>query len=345
MNSQVGAVSTRANEILGSLQVGRGIAALLVVASHTSMSVMGHLGFAPFGAFFWPGISGVHYFFILSGFIICHAHYSDVGQPRTVGRYAWNRLVRVWPLYLVMLGATLAVEPPQPRDVGWEWQVSLLCGHACTVDQAWTLTHEVLFYAVFGLVLLHPPSGLVISAAWLGLVLAGTLGMVDPGGHPLIALAASQFNLLFALGAGLCALSRTQAARRHYRAALLAGLVALVGVWTLSWRGEAPPRDEGWLLLWALPYGLILLGLVGFDRMAPIRWPRWSLALGGASYAIYLTHYLVMVLGWYVAAPLLRASGPLAMPLLVAACVVVGVAVWRFVEMPAHVRLRRWRAR
>ncbi|NBQ54213.1 MAG: acyltransferase, partial [Proteobacteria bacterium] len=50
---------------------------------------------------------GVDFFFVLSGFIILHAHMDDIGRPARLGRYLWRRAVRVYPIYWICL--TLSV--------------------------------------------------------------------------------------------------------------------------------------------------------------------------------------------------------------------------------------------
>ena len=47
--------------------------------------------------------------FVLSGFIVLHAHAPDVGRPAALGRYLWRRFARVYPVYWLYLGVYLAL--------------------------------------------------------------------------------------------------------------------------------------------------------------------------------------------------------------------------------------------
>ena len=93
-----------------SLQAGRGVAAIGVVFDHVSLIMAqpeygAHNVLASVTQY---GILGVNFFFVLSGFIILMAHYKDIGQPRSVGSYAYRRVIRIYPIYWVFLALYLA---------------------------------------------------------------------------------------------------------------------------------------------------------------------------------------------------------------------------------------------
>ena len=103
------------------LQVFRGLTALGVLAFHLTVRMYQKLSI-PLVAALLPAQSGVDFFFVLSGFIIYHAHRGDLGRSERAGRYAKRRLVRIYPLYLIMTLAALilyligwgtALKPPR----------------------------------------------------------------------------------------------------------------------------------------------------------------------------------------------------------------------------------------
>jgi len=63
--------------------IARGVAALTVVLYHATrgLSLPQYLGYIPFGNSLGFGHAGVDFFFVLSGFIIMHAHTADIGRP------------------------------------------------------------------------------------------------------------------------------------------------------------------------------------------------------------------------------------------------------------------------
>jgi peptidoglycan/LPS O-acetylase OafA/YrhL len=92
---------------LESLQACRGFAAIAVLLFHTTgiLEQPKYWHSDPFGSLFRPGDSGVLFFFVLSGFIISHAHRNDVGRPATFTRYVTNRISRIYPSYTKSLKA------------------------------------------------------------------------------------------------------------------------------------------------------------------------------------------------------------------------------------------------
>ncbi|MFX8653275.1 acyltransferase family protein, partial [Acinetobacter baumannii] len=58
---------------------------------------------AQFSSIFLWGRWGVCFFFVLSGFIIAHVHWKDLGSPDRVSGFLWRRLVRIFPTYWLAL--------------------------------------------------------------------------------------------------------------------------------------------------------------------------------------------------------------------------------------------------
>lgn len=91
-----------ARQQIPSLQVFRGLAALAVVVHHAALSTDAFVHRLPVWAFglFEFGLLGVDFFFVLSGFIIMHAHQGDARSPNAARSYAIKRLTRIFPAYL-----------------------------------------------------------------------------------------------------------------------------------------------------------------------------------------------------------------------------------------------------
>lgn len=141
--------------MIQSLQAGRALASLAVVAHHAQAAVQAFAGPFAGASVFHLGYLGVDFFFVLSGFIIFHA---TVGKGRTAAHYAKGRFQRVYLPYLpVGIGiALLYTILPQlsaaSRD--WAWLPTLTLApvnQSTALSVAWTLKHETLFYTIFGL--------------------------------------------------------------------------------------------------------------------------------------------------------------------------------------------------
>src|SRR5687768_17753817 len=97
--------------MLNSLQGLRAFACLLVLSYHVSVifSQPKYFGAKPFGSFLDGGPIGLDLLFVLSGFVILHAHRGDLGRRERLGGYLHRRLHRVFPTYWVALLAILPV--------------------------------------------------------------------------------------------------------------------------------------------------------------------------------------------------------------------------------------------
>lgn len=129
------------------------------------------------------GNAGVDFFFVLSGFLITHIHLNDIGHPEKLGTYVKKRLVRVFPIYWVVTLVILPVFFLFPRlGQGDETTAFVIFSSFLLTPMergspilvaGWTLTHELLFYAIFGALIAF--KGLwvkVIVASWALAVIA-----------------------------------------------------------------------------------------------------------------------------------------------------------------------------
>ena len=99
-----------------SLQVFRGLTALAVVAHYAAVSMEAFVGLMPGAAqsVFNFGLLGADFFFVLSGFIIMFAHMGDERNPAAVRCYAFKRLVKIFPAYLPISIALIALYAVMP---------------------------------------------------------------------------------------------------------------------------------------------------------------------------------------------------------------------------------------
>jgi len=114
----------------------------------------------------YVGLAGVDIFFVVSGFVIyavtSRADWSR-GTTFVSIDFAFRRLARIYPIYWVFwaLSATVILSGFTPPGLSWTnvyRSFFLMAVPNGIVQQAWTLTYELVFYAVASLALLLGPS-------------------------------------------------------------------------------------------------------------------------------------------------------------------------------------------
>lgn len=279
---------------LDTLQAGRAFAALAVLLFHVeiTLALPRYLGRELYPVFDM-GYSGVHFFFVLSGFVIMLAHGRDIGRPERVKTFAWKRFRRIYPplwaalllvLPLVLLVPAMNHNAPLALPDILAAIALTPADHEPLLTVAWTLRHEVLFYALFGLAIWRPRIGLPLGALWLAL--SATLPWLGLS-YPLVFFFTSQ-HLLFAFGAAaFVAFDRDLV--RYPLSTTLAGLALFAITWAIPLL-KLPLH--GIIGNWAFGLGaaMAIAGAASLERARGFAVPRMFAFLGEASYAIYLAH-------------------------------------------------------
>ena len=285
-------------KILG-VQAARGVAAVLVVGYHTvrSLSLPQYLGYQPFGDTLNFGHAGVDFFFVLSGFIITHAHVSDIGQPERLSRYIWRRVTRIYPIYwfVSFIEITRGLFSP---DVSTRLEPFHLVASFLLlpddkwplVSVAWTLRYEVLFYAVFAATIINGRlvRPLVIVATLS--VVASTVVDLD---RPWPSLVLSPFNLEFLIGIGAARFLANHRMARP-RLVLAVGIACFLLSGAMESAGFLPVNGLMGRSLYGAASGAILLGLVEAERVGLLRFGYMATLFGEISYCLYLIHLSII---------------------------------------------------
>lgn len=323
------------------IEVGRGIAACLVVLHHSG-EIIAEPRF--YDALIWGGLLknfnvGIDFFFVLSGFIIAWVHWGDVGRPERVVHYARRRFLRIYPPYwgvMLPLAALYFIFPAAGKshqhDVwGFVFSVLLLpYPDGPILGAAWTLVHEVIFYGVFALLIARGGIAAWLLPAWALAIVAAQPFVPLP--FPL-SLIFNAFNLefLFGVAAALWLRDRKVPFPRVFA---LAGLAAFLGFMLFA------PTIQGVSIVGRLAFGLSatvgILGIVEWERSRGLHVAKPLLALGAASYAVYLIHGVTLSATIHVLTKLgFRAAPlPLVVLILVAASVIAGLLYHAWVERP-----------
>ena len=322
-------------------------------------------------AHFWVVI-----FFVLSGFLMTVRYADGFATGRTsAGPYLLKRLIRIYPLYWVVF-TLFVVWPGRPigfaPDTPWRYFVGYSLTQALFPSlylsgsqTAWTLTLELLFYALVPALLIGLSRRLLrtILLALLGLVMlslgiAFVLARLPPilpdtwlGAPQDYLLQFSIFGRLPDFIAGMAAgfiFLRVRMRPHLYQLApllILAGIVLLLLSMVVS---EALRLAVGSVehraveLVVALGSGLLIFGLAGDkDRRS---WVTCGLGaplldyLGRVSYALYLIQ-LTEPIQWIYWVGIGEAISPLRLPrtiVLYGVTTLIAIALYHLVELPLH---------
>jgi exopolysaccharide production protein ExoZ len=313
---------------LGSLQAGRGIAALSVVLLHTatyfSADYPGCLKYFHFGHY------GVSFFFVLSGIVILLAHWKDVGQPKSWTSYAHKRWRRVYPIYWVVL-ALVMLHPNQHFPRAFLLVISsFTLFHIGSCDSilpvAWTLFCEVTFYAIFSFAILNRSLGIVAFATWFAGCIWFAFHLQSVNAYML------PVQVLFGFGMFVTLAFKRGWIRGEW-------VLLLIGSGILAWSVCDQPMafDDVWS---GIGCAFIIAALIGWERKEKFRVPRMLLFFGEASYSIYLIH--IPVISLITRSVLsLRAPMPVLFVLEFAIASTAGILLHIGIERPLLARLSR----
>ncbi len=332
--------------MLGNVQALRALAALMVVVVHVYAVESTYLPGRPWTTpFHVAGTYGVDLFFVISGVVMIVSTAGWFGQPGAWRRFLIHRVTRIYPPYWIVTALVLVVFLVDPGATGVhrsarpEIIASFLAlpqpGEPLLVV-GWTLSYELLFYAVFALALCFAQRRLpIVALVWLTIIVG--VGAFGSPANPWVRVAGSPLNVEFLLGTivGAAVLRRAYVAPRTLFAVGGAAIFA-VCIITAYAAGEFEPIVPWRPLAVGVPMALIVYGALGLESRGIVA-PSWLRTQGDASYALYLWHVLVIgALG--AALHVGRLHGPLARVAIVvggyALAIVVSLAIYRWLERP-----------
>jgi exopolysaccharide production protein ExoZ len=337
--------------VILNLQVLRGLAALAVVFYHTAFTFNGgvHTEF-----------QGVAVFFVISGFIMTYITREGADQ------FLVHRFIRIVPLYWLCTLAAVALAALKGSGRMWTdasfWHIaeSLLFVPYQDISGelqpllavGWTLNLEMFFYLVFGAMLLVSRrfAPLLACAVLVAFKLVPErLGCTAP----VCAFYAHDYTTFLILGVASFYLWRGLAGgAAAARWLVLAAATAAIALF-LAW--NAHPPFAAWLqarsgipLAYAMPPLLVTAALLLHSAGLHCRW-RPALLLGNASYALYLTHTIVIELVRHAGDRVLPKGSALldpaqsvpAMAVMLVVCSLAAIAVYGWIEVPVLRALRR----
>ena len=332
-------MSTIQHGKLASIQAARGIAALVVVFYHYQQ-VIRKSGPDPLGGFFDFGGAGVYFFFVLSGFIIFYIHRKDIDFPARLPSYVWKRVTRIYPM-LACVMLLLAARSIYAGQFWWSGfiKTALLIPqpHFPVLGPSWTLVHEMVFYAFFGLAILNRRLGYVGFGLWACCtILTGIFDLQPAPGliADIVSVLTAKYNGLFITGMAVAWIAM-RGPIPCPRLIALAGTICFFGTATAHNAHVFIVDGVAEIGLYGLSSAIMLAGLAGGELLGRIRVGKIGELLGDLSYPLYLIH---MVVGdWImdaIAVAGIKGPGWLILFASVGAACVIALLLNRLLERP-----------
>lgn len=285
--------------MLGNVQALRAIAALMVVVVHAYAVESTYLPGRPWTTpFHIIGTYGVDLFFVISGVVMLVSTATWFAEPSAPRRFAVRRATRIYPPYWIVTALVLIAYLIVPSATGAHRSArpDILASFLALPQQGepllvvgWTLSYELIFYAVFALALRFRRRYLpLVTASWLlAIVLIAALGS---HANPWVRVLGSWFNLEFIFGMAIGTLV-LRGALRYPRSVTAVAIALIVAACVVTAYSGREFLEIAWWRPWGigLPMALLVYGALALERHGLLA-PPWLRAQGDASYALYLWH-------------------------------------------------------
>ncbi len=297
--------------MINTIQMTRGIAALVVVCHHIVMvmTIYGQAGGVRDGwdIVFEKGGVGVDLFFVVSGVImmVIRKNYIDEATGKRDGwRFLIKRVERIGPplwIYtsLALVGTFLLGKNTFSLIEIMLSYLLVPINQSYPLIVAWSLVFEWHFYLLFALTLY-----LTRSITWQIVMITAVFGtsalisvfhfpqeiMFRYFIHPLY----GEFIAGILIGAVITNDKWRARLLSYWQVGLVLIIVGLACFVLLAYDLELPRATSWRLVAYGLPSALCVLGLLMMEQKIGERIPKPMMVLGNASYSLYLSHVLVL---------------------------------------------------
>jgi exopolysaccharide production protein ExoZ len=277
----------------------RFVAATLVVLVHTTIGLGEYFTDSiskTFAHIAHVGGSGVHIFFVISGFVMIYTSFARPDAKFNSVNFFIRRLIRIYPIYFLYAAFYLyfyyTVAGGMNLSLGQLiGAIALFPGYSSgIIGPGWTLAYELYFYLCFGIaMILGLTRGIV--ALTLFFLAAIASGVVFDTGQPTIHVLTNSLLIEFLAGAwiGYAAVRSVRIGNWLADTLVALGLAGFMAGIVLGYN-HVPA-----LLTWGVPSMLLVGGLVFRESNGRIPWPISKYAyMGDSSYSLYLLHIVLI---------------------------------------------------
>ncbi|MDF2996312.1 MAG: acyltransferase 3 [Xanthobacteraceae bacterium] len=309
------------NERFEALDSWRGICALAVAIFHYSFVMKTEI---IQNAILSNSYLFVDFFFVLSGFVVCHAYRGRLDSPRKVGGFILRRFGRLWPLHAALLFVLMLIvtvinlygrhpDSLTITDATGNYSLLALALNAALLtamglygnawnSPAWSIGAELYTYLLFAAVVVF--AGKRLLGASLALTLGASLVLLAFA--PALMNSTADFGFVRCIGgffAGVVTYHVHEATRKRklpLPSVAEVAVVALAGLFMLV-AGDGPDEVHALSLVAPVVFGAAILVFArergALSKVLQVRPLR---ALGRWSYSIYMVHMPILLLLGYV---------------------------------------------
>ncbi|WP_283153431.1 acyltransferase family protein [Guptibacillus hwajinpoensis] len=272
---------------LSLVQVSRAIAILFVLIGHANGLFYKQFDYDWFNIAQWDRTGGVDFFFVVSGFMIYYIYHKNRGNPFKAREFLFKRVIRIFPLYWLMLLATVGLFLLVPTLNSGPPLTSLTIiknVFLFTTDPilavTWSLSFILFFYLIFAAYLYQPKIIKYVVPIWIAMILFTQYFTK----HESFFLS---FNHLEIYSGCFVAYLVLHFNIRFEKVLVIAGILGFLFLWVMN---VNKVLGHEFLFTYSVFSLLIILGIATMDLKKNREIPSKLSLLGDASYSIYICH-------------------------------------------------------
>ncbi|MGG0492187.1 acyltransferase [Priestia megaterium] len=282
------------------IQSLKAVVAMLIIFGHIGAVMFEKLNYDFLSIHHLGRTGGVDFFFILSGFLIYYVYQKDIGKKR-VNQFLLKRIIRIYPLVWLFTLISIPIYFLVPSFGGGHEKelsvilksLSLYPQHEPVLGATWSLSHVILFYLIFTLILKKPTLGKTIATLWSISIIV--LWIISPSfitKYYEMKFIFSPHNLEFLLGAVASHITLKYKIK-FGELFLLAGTAGFIFTWLNTLNSFIPLEVT---IGYSLSSLCIILGAYSIDSQQKLKINKLIDVFGNSSYSIIITNLPFIIL-------------------------------------------------